>query len=151
MRKRPAYEHIAQTVRDRIRLGFYEPGQPIPSEASLGGEFGVSRPTVVRALEIVTREGWLRAEHGRGRYVTGDPGQAEKAFTARGARAAWQRQMQENTTRLRALLGASGIPARHLVVIDTVIDQLEDLMRSGPQLTEPSGEPPEDTPGQDVI
>lgn len=143
MRKRPAYEHIAQTIRDRIRLGFYERGQPIPSETSLVGEFGVSRPTVVRALEIITREGWLRAEHGKGRYATGDPEQAEKAFTARGARVAWQRQLEETAARLRVLLGESGIPGRHLVVIDTVIEQLEELIRQGPHLPETSGEPPE--------
>jgi GntR family transcriptional regulator len=32
-------------------------------------EFGVSRPTVVRALEVLRSQGWIDREHGRGSFV----------------------------------------------------------------------------------
>jgi GntR family transcriptional regulator len=45
----------------------------LPSEHQLVGEFGVSRPTIVRALEILRQQGWIDAEQGRGRFVRGRP------------------------------------------------------------------------------
>src|SRR5262249_8320802 len=47
----------------------YAPGDMIPSENQLIAEFGASRPIVVRALGILEQDGWIAAEHGRGRFV----------------------------------------------------------------------------------
>jgi GntR family transcriptional regulator len=65
----PKYAQIVTTVQDRISKGEYKPGSMIPSESQLMAEFAVSRPVVVRALGILQQDGWIDAEHGRGRFV----------------------------------------------------------------------------------
>nr|WP_245667338.1 GntR family transcriptional regulator [Actinomadura macra] len=58
-----------ETLRRRIKDGTYPVGEPIPSEAMLGKEFGASRPTVVRALNEMQLLGEIQREHGRGTFV----------------------------------------------------------------------------------
>ncbi|WP_433465515.1 GntR family transcriptional regulator [Spirillospora sp. CA-128828] len=65
----PKYVQIIETLRRRIQDGTYRVGDPIPSEAALGREFGASRPTVVRALNEMALLGELHREHGRGTFV----------------------------------------------------------------------------------
>jgi len=62
--KTPLYLQVAQTLKQRVRTGAYEPGQPLPSVRALGEEFGVSLTVIqkaVRKLEeariVVTRPG----------------------------------------------------------------------------------------------
>ena len=69
----PKYVTIVNTLQERIENGTYPPGAKLPSETSLMGEFSVSRPTVVRALELLRQEGWIDAHQGRGRTVLGSP------------------------------------------------------------------------------
>ncbi|WP_163513710.1 GntR family transcriptional regulator [Fodinicola acaciae] len=61
------------TLQERIEDGTYPPGSMLPSESQLGDEFKVSRVTVVRALSILSQDGWIEAQHGRGRIVRGRP------------------------------------------------------------------------------
>lgn len=65
----PKYVVVVNAIQRRIEDGTYLPGAAIPSEASLMTEFGVSRPTAVRALGILQQDGWIDAEQGKGRYV----------------------------------------------------------------------------------
>ncbi|GAA3449633.1 GntR family transcriptional regulator [Dactylosporangium matsuzakiense] len=69
----PKYVVIVNTVQARIEDGVYGPGAALPSETALMGEFGVSRPTVVRALEMLRRDGWIESQQGKGRFVRGKP------------------------------------------------------------------------------
>ena len=50
--------------------GDYQPGDRIPSEANLIQEFGVSRPTVARALQDLQRRGLVNRRRGAGTYVS---------------------------------------------------------------------------------
>ncbi|WP_163512549.1 GntR family transcriptional regulator [Fodinicola acaciae] len=61
------------TIQQRVEDGTYPPGSMLPSEAQLSDEFSVSRVTVVRALSILAQDGWVEAQHGRGRIVRGRP------------------------------------------------------------------------------
>jgi GntR family transcriptional regulator len=72
----PKYAQIVTTIQERIADGTYGPGVMIPSETVLMAEFDTSRPTVVRALGILQQDGWLDAEHGRGRFVRRSHGEA---------------------------------------------------------------------------
>lgn len=65
----PKYAVVANTIEKRITRGTYRAGMRIPSEQQLMAEFEVSRPTVVRALEILARDGLINAQQGRGRFV----------------------------------------------------------------------------------
>jgi DNA-binding GntR family transcriptional regulator len=73
----PKYAQIVQTLRGRIADGTYPPGSALPSEAQLIKEFGVSRPTVVRALQAMQLRGEIAREHGRGSFVKAAPLKAE--------------------------------------------------------------------------
>jgi GntR family transcriptional regulator len=64
------YRTIAGKIRRHIIDGSYPPGSLIPSETALIVEYGCSRPTVQKALDILKAEGWITSEHGKGRYVS---------------------------------------------------------------------------------
>lgn len=69
----PKYVRLAQTIQGRIEDGTYPPGSLVPSENQLVQAFGMSRPTVVRALELLKRDGWLESRQGFGTIVRGRP------------------------------------------------------------------------------
>ncbi|MFC9506160.1 GntR family transcriptional regulator [Streptomyces sp. NPDC057002] len=69
----PKYVRLAQTIQSRIEDGTYPPGTRVPSENQLVQAFGMSRPTVVRALELLKRDGWLESRQGYGTIVRGRP------------------------------------------------------------------------------
>jgi DNA-binding GntR family transcriptional regulator len=56
-------------LRTLITSGELKPGSALPSEAQLGERYGVSRPTVRRALQTLEQEGLISAHVGRGRVV----------------------------------------------------------------------------------
>src|SRR4051812_33995940 len=49
----PRYVQLVRTLQERIDSGQYAPGDLMPSEHQLLREFGVSRATVIRALQIL--------------------------------------------------------------------------------------------------
>jgi DNA-binding transcriptional MocR family regulator len=75
----PKYLHLAQTVRRRIQDGTYPSGERIPGEHELAEEFSISRPTVVRALELLKRDGWLESRQGFGTIARGQADPAPSA------------------------------------------------------------------------
>ncbi|HTF66417.1 MAG TPA: GntR family transcriptional regulator, partial [Edaphobacter sp.] len=60
---------ITDKVREWILSGKLPRGILLPSERSLAGELGVSRPTLRRALEPLVQEGLLETQAGRGTLV----------------------------------------------------------------------------------
>jgi GntR family transcriptional regulator len=65
------YHEIASTLRDRIQSGAIALGGMLPSESTLSTEFGVSRVTIRRALEVLREEGVVDARQGLGWFATG--------------------------------------------------------------------------------
>ncbi|MFZ3596005.1 winged helix-turn-helix domain-containing protein [Streptomyces sp. BH104] len=55
-RARPTYREVADALRDRITSGRLSPGQRMPTQAQLAGEFGVERSAVRQALRILQTE-----------------------------------------------------------------------------------------------
>ncbi|WP_369196701.1 GntR family transcriptional regulator [Streptomyces djakartensis] len=74
----PKYVRLAQTIQRRIEDGTYPPGTRVPSENQLVQAFGMSRPTVVRALELLKRDGWVESRQGYGTIVRGRPAVVEQ-------------------------------------------------------------------------
>ncbi|MFF3463866.1 GntR family transcriptional regulator [Streptomyces sp. NPDC002619] len=74
----PKYVRLAVTIQRRIEDGTYAPGTRVPSENQLVQAFGMSRPTVVRALELLKRDGWLESRQGYGTIVRGRPAVVEE-------------------------------------------------------------------------
>ncbi len=68
------HRQVFEIMRNRIESGDYRPGDRIPSEALLIQEFGVSRPTVARALQDLERRGLVNRRRGAGTYVSKEHG-----------------------------------------------------------------------------
>ena len=65
----PAYLQVKTFVQQHISTGQWRPGDPVPSEATLMQQFGISRMTVNRALRELTAEGMVTRVQGSGTYV----------------------------------------------------------------------------------
>jgi GntR family transcriptional regulator len=67
----PRYYEIEQALRARIEK--LEPGDPLPSDAELCAEFGVSRMTARNAMTRLATEGIVQRIPGRGTFVAERP------------------------------------------------------------------------------
>ena len=67
--KTPLYHLIELNFRHLIINGVLKPEAMIPSEFELSNLYGVSRLTVRRALDELTRQGWLSRRQGVGTFV----------------------------------------------------------------------------------
>lgn len=63
------FRQIADSFRTRILSGELRPGDEVPSERSLAAEYGVSRPTATKALELLRTQGVVHSIQGSGTYV----------------------------------------------------------------------------------
>jgi len=65
----PVYVQVKAFIKAHISNGEWKPGDPVPSEAVLMQQFGLSRMTVNRALRELTSEGMVTRVQGSGTYV----------------------------------------------------------------------------------
>ena len=68
---RPKHRRVYEAIREEIHDGRLAPGTPLPGDAELGQRFGVSRGTVLRALDALRQEGRIDRIQGRGSFVSG--------------------------------------------------------------------------------
>ena len=69
----PRHRKVAQAIRQRIAAGSIAVGEPIPSEAELCAEFGVSRGPVRQALATLRAEGAIAGGRGKPPVVRDRP------------------------------------------------------------------------------
>jgi GntR family transcriptional regulator len=69
----PRYAQLADLLRQRIARGVWGQGAQLPSLDALTHEFDVARVTVRQAIDLLSREGLVSAQQGRGTFVTGQP------------------------------------------------------------------------------
>jgi GntR family transcriptional regulator len=67
----PKYAQIADIFRQRIARGIWAQGLRLPANEELAAEFGVSRVTIRQAVDLLSRDGVVAAQQGRGTFVTG--------------------------------------------------------------------------------
>lgn len=75
---RPIYLQIIEQVQQRIALGDWVAGQPLPSIRELSAELSVSVITVKRAYFELERDGVITTRHGKGSEVAEAPELAER-------------------------------------------------------------------------
>ncbi|MBN2294972.1 MAG: GntR family transcriptional regulator [Pirellulales bacterium] len=64
-----AYSRIAGSIRERVLSGNWQPGHQLPTERELCNEYGASRITIRRALQILEQERLLDRRQGVGTFV----------------------------------------------------------------------------------
>ncbi len=67
----PMYMQLAQKLREDIRVGLYPVGSRIPSEKELCEQYGISRVTVRKTLDLLVGEDLLTRRQGSGTFVAG--------------------------------------------------------------------------------
>ncbi|WP_416189376.1 FadR/GntR family transcriptional regulator [Neisseria sp. CCUG17229] len=75
VRPQKVSDQILTILEERIAAGEYVEGSRLASERMLAEEFGVSRPSVRTALNILVSRGVLEARQGDGYYVSAKPQQ----------------------------------------------------------------------------
>lgn len=77
---RPAYQRLAEAIRESILGGRFRPGERLPPTRVLATNLALARNTVLEAYEQLIAEGYLSARHGSGTYVA--PDLPDRAFRA---------------------------------------------------------------------
>lgn len=73
----PLYAQVASYLRERITSSTWSPMAPLPNEAALAKDIGVSVGTVRKALEILEEERLIQRRQGRGTFVVDAADEAE--------------------------------------------------------------------------
>lgn len=68
----PLYKQLELAIRTAIQEGRYQPGEKIPTELELSRQHQVSRITVRKALEVLTKANLLTRIAGKGTYVSAE-------------------------------------------------------------------------------
>ena len=66
---KPRYVVLSDALRDGIRAGKWAAGDLLPSETQLCQQFGVSRGTAVKAIDVLLAQGLLQRRQGVGTFV----------------------------------------------------------------------------------
>jgi GntR family transcriptional regulator len=66
---KPAYQRIADDLRQQIHDGALQAQDPLPTEAALMAEYGVSRIVIRGAIEALQNEGLVIKRQGKGTFV----------------------------------------------------------------------------------
>lgn len=69
----PVYVQLADILRSEIKKGRLQPGEYLPAEAALEQEYGLSRTSVRKALQLLRAEGLIETSKGHGSYVREKP------------------------------------------------------------------------------
>lgn len=65
----PLYYQLADILTARIKSGEYEVGTKIPPELTLADQYGIGRPTVRQAIDLLVRKKLVERKRGSGTFV----------------------------------------------------------------------------------
>jgi integrase len=71
--RRPAWQQVADTIKDAVRSGQLSPGEQIPSAREMADWSGLRLGTMHHALAVLVDEGVIDVHQGRRAVVSGDP------------------------------------------------------------------------------
>src|SRR5215813_7323559 len=67
----PAYQRLAAAIRQAVERGELSRGVRLPAERNLARVLGVSRTTVVAALDVLRTQGCVESRQGSGTRIRG--------------------------------------------------------------------------------
>ena len=103
--KRPIYLQIIEQIKQRIAVGDWAEGQPIPSIRQLAVDLQVSVITVKRAYYELEREGVIVTQHGKGSRVSPTPGLGAHLR---------ERELQDHLEQAARIAAQMGMPQKQL-------------------------------------
>jgi GntR family transcriptional regulator len=103
--KRPMYLQIMEQIKQRIAVGDWTEGQPIPSIRQLAVELRVSVITVKRAYYELEREGVIVTQHGKGSFVASTPGLGVRLR---------EQELQQHLDQAARIAAQMGMPPKEL-------------------------------------
>lgn len=65
----PLYYQVYSSFKERIDNGEFQPGDALPPERTLVHDYGVSRITIVKAMDLLEKEMIVERQQGRGTFV----------------------------------------------------------------------------------
>lgn len=111
----PLYRQLALRIREHIDRGEIAVSDKIPSEHRLAEEYGIGRPTVRQATDLLVREGVLQRRRGSGTFVL-PPARRIDLFSLAGTSAALRELHLSVTMELlapqRLVSGLDRLPGR---------------------------------------
>jgi GntR family transcriptional regulator len=129
------YRRIVDDLHEGVLSGRLEPNAQLPSENELAAEYGVSRPTVRRALALLRAEGLIVTNQGRGAFVrpqgqvgitvTGSNYRRHRALGLSGFNA---QAMEQGQRARQEILEAGVIPAPAEVAMRLDVDAGTDVV-----------------------
>lgn len=66
------YKAVADEIRQQIKTGKYSPGELMPDQNQIARDFGTTRVTIHKALQLLMIEGMIYSKRGSGTYVRKD-------------------------------------------------------------------------------
>lgn len=97
----PLYHQLAEELLAQIRGGGYSAGARLPSEHELAERYGVGRPTVRQATDVLVQRGLLTRRRGSGTFVRQVPAQVD-LFSLAGTLVSFDRGGLDSQSRLLA-------------------------------------------------
>jgi len=124
---------LAADLRTRIVDGVIQPGDKLPSENTLIGEFGVSRTVVRAALTRLQAEGLVETERGRGSFALTPPPHGEPAAPGGRPVTSLEDRLHLLAFRMGVEAEAAALAARNRTdrQLKAVLKALEDFTASG--------------------
>lgn len=111
----PLYRQLALRLREHIDRGEIAVAEKIPSEHRLAQQYGIGRPTVRQATDLLVREGVLQRRRGSGTFVL-PPARRIDLFSLAGTSAALRELHLPVTMQLlapqRLISGLDRLPGR---------------------------------------
>ncbi|MEV4078931.1 GntR family transcriptional regulator [Nonomuraea fuscirosea] len=139
-RSTSVFRELANDIREKIENGTYPLGEKLPTEVELAKDYGVTRPTVNRALRILLAEGWVRVHRGVGTIVRDfmpivRDASVRHSKTRRErdeARGAFQAELAERdfSFETRNIVDRVAPPARVAALLGVSTDEISTLMRA---------------------
>ena len=110
------YFQLSQHLQQQIVAGDLPPNQQLPTEDVLTQQFGVSRGTVRKAVDLLETQGLVRREQGRGTFVNDPSAVGMAGLVLSDFAQEMRRQQRVPSTRLltQAVVAASAEIATHL-------------------------------------
>ncbi len=114
---KPLYQQLTEIIREKIHIGEWKAGNPIPSENELSKMYGLSRMTVRSVITQFVSEGLLYRVPGKGTFVA-EPKITAKSLSYAGIREQLEQMGYAISTRILSaeIIDATGTVAENLAL-----------------------------------